>query len=527
MILRPYRLFAFAAALLLAAFAPAAPALADAADIAAAARGVVRVLIIGRDGDEIFAISHGTGFAVDGERVVTNAHVLREAMEDDRLSIGIVPPEGGDAVYARLVAASPRNDLALLETTEPMNLPPLTIASTAAATSGAVTAIGYPMNVDLAQGLGSSDIFRATPPVTSTGFLSGSRPSREFDTLLHTAPIARGNSGGPLVDDCGRVIGVNSFGTDSGAAEAEFYFAISTRELLPFLRANGVQPRLNALPCRSIEELEAVETERQERERQIEQARAQAEEEALARHTEELRRDLMFTVIDQRANRMALALLLAMIALGAGAAAVLAHQRGDYRLRALAGSVALAALASALAAWLTRPAFNDIETRLEEAIRAEMDDSQTGQIAPPSPDGPVELTCVLDQQRSRVTTAPQQDLPFAWSADGCANGQTQYGLAADEWERVFVPASEAAVSVSRFDPEAREYVVERFLLDRAGMTEARAKRGQYQTPECGAGDEAARALAANQTAITTALPALPNERLVYSCAPDTGQAPAE
>ena len=81
-------------------------------------------------------------------------------------------------------------------TTSPARLVPLTLAGIAATGAGSVTAIGYPMNVDQAQGLAAADVFRTQPPVTSQGFLSGRRPSREFDTLLHTAPIARGNSGG-------------------------------------------------------------------------------------------------------------------------------------------------------------------------------------------------------------------------------------------------------------------------------------------------------------------------------------------
>src|SRR5688572_13401853 len=84
---------------------------ADPADINAAARGVVRVVIVEISGDEIIPISHGTGFAVSPERVVTNAHVVAEAREDDELAIGIVPSDGTSAVYGRLVNVSQRTDL--------------------------------------------------------------------------------------------------------------------------------------------------------------------------------------------------------------------------------------------------------------------------------------------------------------------------------------------------------------------------------------------------------------------------------
>ena len=120
-------------AALIAVLAPA-PGRADPADIDAAARGVVRVVIVGRMGDEVVPLSHGTGFAVTPRLIVTNAHVVRAAAMDDSLRVGIVPAEGDEAVYARIVAVSPRNDLALVELTGGLRLPPLTIAASTSRT---------------------------------------------------------------------------------------------------------------------------------------------------------------------------------------------------------------------------------------------------------------------------------------------------------------------------------------------------------------------------------------------------------
>lgn len=232
---------------------------ADPADVDAAARGVVRVVIIGSDGEELYPVSHGSGFAVSNNTIVTNAHVVYDAMNDDSLRIGIIPSGGGEPVYGQIVEVSPRNDLALVRLTGDMRLPPLALAGGPVSGSGEVTSVGYPMNVDRAQGLQIEDLFRSQPPVKSRGFISGERPSRQFDTVLHTAPIARGNSGGPLLDACGRVIGVNSFGADNEGGDAEFFFAVSNRELIPFLKANGITARVNDMPCRSLADLDAEE----------------------------------------------------------------------------------------------------------------------------------------------------------------------------------------------------------------------------------------------------------------------------
>src|SRR6478735_1812122 len=373
---------------------------ADPADIDAAARGVVRVVIVEISGDDVIPISHGTGFAVSPERVVTNAHVVAEARQDDELAIGIVPSDGASAVYGRLVAVSQRNDLALIATTSPMHLPPLTISGNATADSGAVTAVGYPMNVDRAQGLSMSDIFRAQPPVKSTGSLAGRRPTRDFDSLLHTAPIARGSSGGPLLDDCGRVIGVNSFGAESSGADAEFFFAVSARELLSFLHANDVAPQVNGMPCRSLADLEAAERDRAERAQMTAQLRAEADEEALARRREDERRGVEFALMAERENGMALALVLLIAALGAGGAAYVLHERGERERTKIVGAVAGLAVAGALVAWILRPGYDEVESRLEDLIHAEMEAKDSGTVAATTSGA---LVCVLDPERSRVT----------------------------------------------------------------------------------------------------------------------------
>jgi hypothetical protein len=509
-LLFPARLLPLFALLLI----PAA-AHADPADIDAAARGVVRVVIVEINGDEVIPVSHGTGFAVGPEQVVTNAHVVAEARADDELAIGIVPSDGENAVYGRLVAVSQRNDLALISTTSAMRLPPLTISGNATADSGAVTSVGYPMNVDRAQGLSMSDIFRAQPPVKSTGSLAGRRPTRDFDSLLHTAPIARGSSGGPLLDDCGRVIGVNSFGAESGGAEAEFYFAVSARELLAFLRANDVTPQVNGMPCRSLADLEAEERERAERAQMVAQARAEESEEALARRREEERRGIEFALMAERDNGMALALVLLILALGAGGSAFVLHERGDRKKLKIAAAVGLLAVGGAVVAWLLRPGYDEVDARLEELLHAEMEAADSGPV-PAATSG--QMVCVLDPERSRVTGAAPEDVPFDWSPTGCVNSRTQYGLADGTWSRVLVPDEEAVVSVARFDPATREYRVERYLLDREAMGRARTARGEFTAPQCGAGQDAALALGAQQAAILSLLPERPNERLVYRCA---------
>src|SRR5690606_36984101 len=343
--------------------------------------------------------------------------------------------------------------------------------------------------------------------VKSTGSLAGRRPTRDFDSLLHTAPIARGSSGGPVHDDGGRVIGVNSFGAESSGAEAEFYFAVSARELLAFLRANSITPQVNGMPCRSLADLEAAERARAEREQMVAQARAAADEQAMSRRRDAERRKIEFALASERENGMALALVLLIAALGAGGAAFVFHERGDRQKLKIAAAAGGVAVAGALLAWILRPGYDEVEGRLEEVLRAETEAKDNGPIEPETSGA---LVCVLDPERSRVTGEAPADLPFEWKPDGCVNGRTQYGLADGRWTRVLVPNEEAVVSIAQFDPDAREYRVERYLLDSETMARARTARSEIEAPACGSGEEAALEFGARQSAIVSLLPERPN-----------------
>ena len=519
------RIFSIFAALL-ALLAPAA-AQADPADIDAAARGVVRVVIIGNDDDEIFPVSHGTGFAVTQDLIVTNAHVVRDAMGDPDLRIGIVPSGGGDAVYGQLVAVNSRIDLALVRLTGSLRLPPLALAGQPMANDARVVSVGYPMNVDRAQGLDLSDIFQSMSPVKSPGFVSGERPSRSFDTILHTAPIARGNSGGPLVDSCGRVVGVNSFGADNEGGDAEFFFAVSNRELVPFLRANDVEPKINGNECRSLADLDDAEKDRLERE-QMDALRdlAQRAEETRAKRERALL-EAQLGVSQDREDRMALAFVLLLAAFAIGLWAWSRHERfdaeaEDAQLRRrkinIAFGIAGFFVVVALIAFLTRPGLDEIDRRVAGAMQGDGEASNGGDPLASDAQGDARLTCRLLPERSRITSAEAPDIEFEWTAEGCVNERTQYGYASGIWSRVFVPNSEDAVSVNSFDPDRRIFRSERYLLSRSAMNEAREARGEYSAPTCGA-DGAAGKLGDLQGEVLSQLPKDPNERLVYQCEP--------
>jgi putative serine protease PepD len=167
--------------------------------------------------------SLGTGLVIttDGE-IVTNAHVVGDAkIVHVRLNGESEPRE------ASVVIADPSRDLALLRV-KVSGLTPATFAAPNDVRIGdEVLAIGYALDLDgdptVTLGIVSS-LDRTLG--TDTGVLNG---------LIQTdAAISSGNSGGPLVNALGRVVGINTLvsSTANGSTANGLGFAISAAELL-------------------------------------------------------------------------------------------------------------------------------------------------------------------------------------------------------------------------------------------------------------------------------------------------------
>lgn len=494
-------------------FSFARPALADPADIAAASRSVVRVVLAARDGNKVAFVGHGSGFAVAPDKIVTNAHVVEIARQEASVVIGIIPSQGGKSYGGRILAYSPSNDLALLQLQDGGRLPAMTVFGGAVADGADVVAIGYPGSVDRAQGLNLDDMITPMSPVKTRGTVSGGRSTKQFDTLLHTAPIASGNSGGPLIDNCGRVLGANSFGSISDGNDAEFGFAVSAREILTFLRKAGVKVGTTATPCRSAAEISREEQERENLERAKVEAAKQAEQEQRQAEEEKLRASITQEVITERENQIAIAALmlaLSLVALGAAFFLLSKSQRNPAIGATAAGAMLMI---GAVFVFLSRPSFTEIDDRLAEAMRSGDDEVQQPSIEASSG----QYQCTLIPERSRITVSQETELPLDWKEGGCVNGRTQYGRDGAQWSRIFVPNQEQTVTISSFLPDRSEFVTERYLLGLDAMIKARGIRQKYGNKACTTDTQVLTDIEDMVKAIRAELPNQANERLVYDC----------
>jgi V8-like Glu-specific endopeptidase len=494
-------------ALLLALLTLTVPARA-ADDISAASRSVVRVVTVAMMDGEVVGFGHGSGIAISPTRIVTNAHVVESAARyPGNVALGVVPSEGQKSFAGKLIAIDTARDLALVEITEG-RLPAAAIYTGPLESGADVVALGYPGNVDLATARSANDYITPRTPTRSEGNFSNMQAVDGVAMLIHTAKISRGNSGGPLVDQCGRIVGINTAITRADDGDSPFAFAIAGRELTRFLADAGQQYGSVGTTCLSMAEADARERAAIEAE-----ARAEAEASAAKKAAAKLDRELRQARAEEEAlaareNRIALAGVLFVIGALAAGAGLMFYSQKNLRHAKLAGGGGGALMLAAVVLFVTRPdAHADV---VDEAAKTPA--SEAPQLAEGS------LLCTIRPDRSRITVSATTDVPIRIGKGGCVNGRTQYTRGADgRWQRILVPNEEATVTVASIDAAGRDYRVERYLLDAETMAKARETRAAITLKSCTADPDELAGLAAQQDAIRSALPATPNERLVYRC----------
>ncbi len=169
----------------------------------------------------------GSGFVWDKQgRVVTNFHVIQDA---SRVEVTL----GDNSVWkARLVGAAPDKDLAVLQIEAPAKLlTPITVGDSESLQVGQkVFAIGNPFGLDhtITSGI-----------VSALGREIKAATGRTIQGVIQTdAAINPGNSGRPLLDSSGRLIGINTAIYSPSGASSGIGFAVPVAEI------NRVAPEL-------------------------------------------------------------------------------------------------------------------------------------------------------------------------------------------------------------------------------------------------------------------------------------------
>lgn len=179
--------------------------------------------------------STGSGFLVTPGAVVTNAHVVSRCRRV-RLRLN------GRAIPARLQTSDARQDLALLSLSSPVMDSAILRTPASVALGERIYVVGFPLRGFLADDM----------VITGGEINALAGPYNNRRHMQISAPVQNGNSGGPVLDTAGRVVGVvvsslNSIDVarQTGDIPQNVNFAIQGHVVAGFLEAQGIAPQIS------------------------------------------------------------------------------------------------------------------------------------------------------------------------------------------------------------------------------------------------------------------------------------------
>jgi len=194
--------------------------------------------------------SSGTGFFIDNKGyIVTNYHVIDKGTV---FEINVTKKGTTSSYNAEIISVDKQNDLAILKINDP-NFVPLTklnynFNSRTQDVGSSVFALGYP----LTQIMGSEIKFTDGKISSKSGFQGN------ITTYQISVPIQPGNSGGPLFDKKGNLVGITSSGVNRNLDLTEnVNYAIKTSYLSLLIDATNDEievPKVNELEQQSLTE---------------------------------------------------------------------------------------------------------------------------------------------------------------------------------------------------------------------------------------------------------------------------------
>lgn len=199
-----------------------------------ATESVVRVLAEYADG-----YATGSGFVIKSDKeetlIATNYHVV----EGKPYSISVWLGEE-ETVSATVLAYTNQKDMCILKLAYPVSLKPLTFSESGAKQGEAVYAVGFPGAADY---LSDKEAHTSADATITDGIVSAVREATvsSYGTptkiLQINAAINSGNSGGPLFNTNGEVVGINTYGINDSQG---IFGAIDVSEMKSFMADNAI-----------------------------------------------------------------------------------------------------------------------------------------------------------------------------------------------------------------------------------------------------------------------------------------------
>lgn len=220
-----------------------------------ARKGVLQInlLYVDQNGNE-HLIQGGSGFLIGetsgADHVITNAHVVN--MDDEvkqaaseyfgvdffsgniNMRIKVVVKRDVE-ISATIVNQSDAMDFAILKLEQPIyDRAPLTLNSdmNSVIATGNVYALGFPAAIEIAQ---DATYYTSDDVNVTAGIVSKTTTLDSVGYIQHSATLSDGNSGGPLVNNNGEVIGLNRAGVDD-----TYFYSVQISEVTEILDMLGI-----------------------------------------------------------------------------------------------------------------------------------------------------------------------------------------------------------------------------------------------------------------------------------------------
>ncbi|MEP7299993.1 MAG: serine protease [Caldimonas sp.] len=197
----------------------------------------------------------GTGFFINDKLLVTNRHVVEAAAGGNVFVTSRALGMKRRATVLRVTAGSSPGDadFALIRLDDGSG-PGFLGVGTQVEKLSAVVVAGYPglairADPDYARLMSGDGTAAPDLNFTQGSVQSLTQRPGKGSLILHTASILKGNSGGPLVDMCGRVVGVNTFIALDEKQAGRLSYALGADGLLAFLKESAGVARGDARGC--------------------------------------------------------------------------------------------------------------------------------------------------------------------------------------------------------------------------------------------------------------------------------------
>lgn len=220
-------------------------------------KSTVFILVKTKDDNGEDAIAAGSGFFVTPDTIVTNRHVVDGA---DGNTVLVTNKTLGQFKKAHIVSiSSPSSDvnsfdLAVLKVEDAPPQQPLSF-SLEAQPLQTVVAAGYPAIIIRQDGalkrLAQGDVNAIPGVILTKGEINAIQENSKGEKIMpHSAAVSPGNSGGELVDLCGRVVGVNTFVTMDSETSSHSNYAQKSDSIVKALQGANIPIQVQSGACK-------------------------------------------------------------------------------------------------------------------------------------------------------------------------------------------------------------------------------------------------------------------------------------